>query len=160
MELITLNMENIVTVNGLTGGKTQVLTVRQVVTQFKVFEGEGMLMGKLHLQKDHCVPQVQLPARKPPFALKEKYQEELKRLVERGIIAKGSEPTDWISSTVVVMKPNGKIRLCLDPRALNKALKRNHYPMPVIDDLLPDLRKARIFFSCGREEWLLPCAIR
>jgi len=146
MELITLNMENILTVDGLTGGKTKGLTVRQVVKQFKdVFEGEGMLIGKLHLQVDHCVPPVQFPAHKPPVALKEKYQGELKRLVERAIIRKVSEPTDWISSTVVVMKPNGKIRLCLDPRPLNNALKRNHYPMPVIDDLLPDLCKARVF---------------
>lgn len=102
-------------------------------------------MGKLHLQVDHFVLSVQLPVRKPPVALKEKYQGELKRLVERGIIAKDSEPTDWISSTVVVMKPNGKIRLCLDPRPLNKALKRNHYPMTVNDDLLPDFCKARVF---------------
>ena len=40
-------------------------------------------MGKLHLQVDQCVPPVQLPARKPPVALKEKYQGELERLVER-----------------------------------------------------------------------------
>ena len=139
MDLITVNMQNILTVDGLTGGETQGLTVSQLVTQFKnVFEGEGMLMGKLHLQVDQCVPPVQLPARKPPVALKDKYQGELERLVKRGIIAKVSEPTDWVSSTVVVKKPNGKIRLCLDPKPLNKALKRNHYPMPVIDDLLPD----------------------
>ena len=85
------------------------------------------------------------PKNNRKYNLKEKYQEEPERLVERGIIAKVSEPTDWISSTVVVMKPNGKMRLCLDPRPSNKALKRNHYPMPIIDDLLPDLGKARIF---------------
>ena len=110
MDLITLNIENILTVDGLIVGGTQGLTVSQVVTQFKdVFEGEGMLMGKLHLQVDQCVPPVQRPACKPPVALKEKYRGEVERLVERGIIAKVSEPTDWISSTVVVMKPNGKI---------------------------------------------------
>ena len=35
MELIIVNMENILTVDGLTGGETQGLTVSQVVTQFK-----------------------------------------------------------------------------------------------------------------------------
>ena len=148
MELITVNMQNILTVDEFASRETLGYTVSQVVAQFKeVFEGEGMLMGKLHLHVDQCVPAVQLPARKPPVALKEKYQAELERLVEKGIIAKVSEPTDWISSTAVVMKPNGKIRLCLDPRPLNKALKRNHYPMPVIDDLLPDLCKARESFQ-------------
>ena len=122
MELITVNMQNILTVDRFTGEEAQGLTVSQVVTQFTdVFEGEDMLMGKLFLQVDQCVPPVQLPARKPLVALKEKYQEELERLAERGIIAKVSEPTDWISSTVVIMKPTGKIRLCLDPRPLNKA---------------------------------------
>ena len=78
-------------------------------------------MDELHLHVDQRVPPVQLPARRPPVALKKKYQEELERLVERGIIAAVSEPTDWIS------------------------LKRNHYPMPTIDDLLPELCKARVF---------------
>ena len=144
MELVTINMQNILTVEG-SGRQDQGLTITQVVTQFKdVFEGEGMLMDKLHLHVDQRVPPVQLPARRPPVALKKKYQEELERLVERGIIATVSEPTDWISATVVVMKPNGKVRLCLDPKPLNKALKRNHYPMPIIDYLLPELCKARV----------------
>ena len=46
---------------------------------------------------------------------------------------------------VVVKKSNGKIRLCTDPKPLNAALKRNHYPLPVIDDLLPLLAKAKVF---------------
>ena len=83
-------------------------------------------MGKLHLQVDQCVPVVQLPARKPPVALKEKYQGQLEGLVERSIIAKVSEPNVWISSKVVIMTPKAKIRLCFDPRPLNKDLKRNH----------------------------------
>ena len=44
-----------------------------------------------------------------------------------------------------VMKPNGKLHVCLDPEPLNKALKRNHYPLPTIDDLLPELFKTRVF---------------
>ena len=89
MELITVNMQNILTVDEFASRETLGYTVSQVVAQFKeVCEGEGMLMGKLHLHVDQCVPAVQLPARKPPVALKEKYQAELERLVEKGIIAK------------------------------------------------------------------------
>ena len=40
-------------------------------------------------------------------------------------------PTDWVSSLVVVKKPNGKLKICIDPKPLNKALKRNHYPLLV-----------------------------
>ena len=43
------------------------------------------------------------------------------------------------------MKKNGKVRLCIDPKPLNKGLKRNHYPLPVVQDILPELNKAKIF---------------
>ena len=46
---------------------------------------------------------------------------------------------------VVARKANGNLRLCLDPKPLNKALKRFHFPMPVIEEILPDLGKAKIF---------------
>lgn len=34
---------------------------------------------------------------------------------------------------VVVLKSNGKIRLYIEPKPSNKARKRNHYPLSVID---------------------------
>ena len=46
---------------------------------------------------------------------------------------------------VVATKRNGKIRLCIDPKPLNKALKRSYYPLPAIDNLLPKLTNARVF---------------
>ena len=53
-------------------------------------------------------------------------------------------PTDWVSNTVLVRKP-GKLRICLDPRDLNRALKRPHYLMPTMDDILPKLAEAKVF---------------
>ena len=46
---------------------------------------------------------------------------------------------------VVASKRNGKIRLCIDPKPLNKALKRNRYPLATIDDLLAKLTNAKVF---------------
>ncbi len=62
-----------------------------------------------------------------------------------GIIKPVVEPTDWVSATVMMLKPNGKVRLCLDPKPLDKALKRSHYPLPVIEEVLPDPSKAKVF---------------
>ena len=64
---------------------------------------------------------------------------------EMGVIAKEEQPTDWISSLVTVKKPNGKIRVCIDPKPLNRALIRSQYLMPTLEDLLPELAEARIF---------------
>ena len=60
------------------------------------------------------------------------------------IIEPIKEPSDWVSSLVVVQKPN-KMRLCLDPKNLNKFIKRSHYPMPTIEDVLHDLSEAKYF---------------
>ena len=46
---------------------------------------------------------------------------------------------------VVVNKSNNKVRLCLDPNPLNKCLKRNNYPIPTIEGILPELFNAKIF---------------
>ena len=106
-----------------------------------VFKGECKLEEKLHLTLDKTVPPVILPVRKVPLALKEPLKNEIDRLVDQGILNPVDTPTDWVSSMVVVSKSNGKIHLCIDP----KPLRRNHYPLSVIDDLLPELSKAKVF---------------
>ena len=60
------------------------------------------------------------------------------------VLTKITEPNDWISSHVVVRKGR-KLRLCIDPKDLNKALKRSHYPIPTIEEILPELSKAKVF---------------
>ncbi|KAK2564593.1 Retrovirus-related Pol polyprotein from transposon 17.6 [Acropora cervicornis] len=117
-----------------------------LVSEFHdIFSGEGKLEGKLHLEIDKSVPPVALPVRKVPFAVTDPLKQELERLVKTGVLQPVDVPTNWVSSMVVVKKSNGKIRLCIDPKSLNVALKRNHYPLPVIDDLLPLLAKAKVF---------------
>ena len=54
------------------------------------------------------------------------------------------EPTKWINSMVAVRKP-GKLRLCIDPKDLNGAIKRPYYPLPTIEDILRKITNAKIF---------------
>ena len=37
---------------------------------------------------------------------------------------------------------NGKLRICIDPQLLNVVLKREHYQLPVLDDVLSKLKGA------------------
>jgi hypothetical protein len=69
-------------------------------------------------------------------AVKGKLKFELDRLSDLEIITPVQATTELISATAVVMKPDGRIRLCIDPKSLSKALKRNHYPTPTIDEIL------------------------
>ena len=112
--------------------------VEDYISQYTdVFTGEGKLEGLLHLEIDKNVQPVQLPTRKVLIALREPLKQELDRLSNIGVIRKVDTPTNWISALVVTAKKNGKVRLCIDPKPLNEALPRNHYPLPTIDDVLP-----------------------
>ena len=46
---------------------------------------------------------------------------------------------------MVVVCKSGKLRLCTDPKDLNKAIKRFHYSLPTTEDVLPKLTEAKIF---------------
>ena len=72
-------------------------------------------------------------------------KQELARMEKFAIIAKLTEPTDWVNSTVVVHKRNGDQPVCLDPRDLNAAIKRPYYPVPTLEDVTSKLAGARHF---------------
>ena len=52
---------------------------------------------------------------------------------------------------VTIVKPNGKLRICIDPRDLNGAVKRDYYPMTTIEKLLQECR----MLKCSQSSWML-----
>ena len=65
-------------------------------------------------------------------------------MTAKEIIVPVTEPTEWVSALAIATKKSGELRVCVDPRSLNKALRREHYKPPTLDDVLPELSKARI----------------
>ena len=81
------------------------------------FKGIGTLPGgPYHIRLKEQYRPVQHPPRSVPIAMQTAYKTELDRLKKEGIITEVKEHTEWINSIVPVMKPNGSLRLCLDPR--------------------------------------------
>jgi len=147
LKFLTVNLERILALDDTK--RVTVKTQEDVNKQFSdLFQGIGKLEGKLHLVVDPSVPPVRVPLRKLPVPIKEKVRAELLSMVESGIIEPVNEPSEWISALVVVAKANGGIRLCVDTKPLNKALKRNHYLMPTLEDILPELQDAKVFTTC------------
>ena len=110
-----------------------------------VFEGLGCLAGDYRIQvKPDARPVVQ-PPRKAPVSLRDAIQEELARMTTDGAITPVTEPTAWVSSMVTVKKKNGKVRICIDPKDLNEAIMREHYPLPTLEDVATRLSRARVF---------------
>ena len=62
-----------------------------------------------------------------------------------GVVERVHEPSDWVNSMVTVIKPNGKLRICIDPRDLNKAMKREHYPTKTIEEVISRMPNAQVF---------------
>ncbi|XP_062600865.1 uncharacterized protein K02A2.6-like [Saccostrea cucullata] len=118
-----------------------------VLSQYSdVFHGIGLFAGECTFQVDPNVRPVVNPPRKVPVALRDKLKVELERMESAQIITKVTEPTEWVNSLVVTTKPaSGKLRVCLDPMELNKAIMRPHYPMRTLDDILPQVSGAKYF---------------
>ena len=75
---------------------------------------------KHKIRIDDSVEPVVHPPRRTPIALRDKIKAELERMTDLGVIEKQEEPTPWVNSMVTVLKPNGKLRICIDPKDLNK----------------------------------------
>ncbi|PIK55635.1 hypothetical protein BSL78_07444 [Apostichopus japonicus] len=74
------------------------------------------------------------------------------------IIEKVESPTDWVNSLVIVEKSNGRLRICLDPRDLNKAIKREHFQLPTVDEITSNLTGAQFFsvLDANQGFWQIP----
>ena len=74
------------------------------------------------------------------------------------VIKRIQEPADWVNSLVVVKKPGGFLRICLDPRDLNKAIQREHYQLPAFDEIASRLTGATIFtkLDANKGYWKIP----
>ena len=104
------------------------LTSEDILNHYSnVFKpGRGKPLGSLmHIDLDPSVTPVHAPTRRVPVAKLDRVNEELKRLCEEGVIRPVTQPTDWLSNMLIKEKPNGKLRICIDPRqTINKAIKR------------------------------------
>lgn len=70
---------------------------------------------------------------------------ELHLLVEQEMLAKVTEPTDWVNNLVYVGKSTGALQLCLDPKDLNCAIERPRYFTTTLEDVLPKLNGPKCF---------------
>lgn len=120
-----------------------------------VFEGIGCLPGEYNIElQPNAIPR-QCHDRKTPLSMKADLKEKLDSYTKKGILAPVDYPTEWISNNVAVRKANGTLRVCLDPSNINKVILRNHFPMPVLDDVLTKLDGARVFSLCDAKDGFL-----
>ena len=109
-----------------------------------VFQGLGLIETDAHIHVDPSVEPSIDPPRRIPHAIKDRVKIELDRMLDLGVIIEQTEPTEWVNSITIVRKPD-KIRICLDPTKLNRAIKRGAYPVRTVEEVSAKLHGSKVF---------------
>lgn len=86
-----------------------------------------------------------------PIHIRDAIGKELDNLEAQGVIEKVNGPTTWIASIVPVVKKRAtanspiEIRICTDSRDANRAVIRERYQMPTINDMITKMSGAKVF---------------
>ena len=90
--------------------------------------------------------------------LRSKLKKEIDCMEKEEVVVKEEEPTHWVHNPVIIEKPNEKLRVCLDPRELNKYLKREQYQLPTWEEIACRLHGAKYFGILGTNQgyWQIP----
>ena len=103
----------------------------------------GTAKGLKHTIDTGPAQPIRVPPRRVPFHKRQEMRRQVDEMLEAQIIEPSESP--WSSPVVLVAKPDGTQRFCVDYRALNKVTKRDLYPLPRCDDILESLAGAQWF---------------
>lgn len=123
------------------------------------FTEKGKL-GRTHLLQHEIDTGTTKPIRRKAYVTSPYLQlmidQELDRMLELDVIEVANSP--WNNPMVTARKPNGKLRYCIDARALNEVTVRDAYPLPNINRILPRLRKTTYLSSIDLSDafWQVP----
>ena len=97
-----------------------------------------------HIYIQENAKPVRQPQRRINLALKDVVKIELQKLLNVNFIQPISD-SQWVSPSVIVPNGNGKLRVCVVYRELNKATLKDHFPFPFIDQVLDTLEGKKYF---------------
>jgi hypothetical protein len=90
--------------------------------------------------------------------MKKVVEEEIERMLKQGVIRKSNSP--YASPPVLVGKPDGSVRFCINYRGINRITQQDRYPLPRIDELLSSVKSSKFFISFDLVSgyWQIPMA--
>ena len=110
-----------------------------------VFTGLGEYEKEYHIEVDSTVTPVIQRCRKVPYARYDKLKHPLVDLEKRGVIASVDRPTELVHNLVITEKRDARMIVCLDPKPLNVAIKRERYEIPTPADVQSRLSGRCVF---------------
>ena len=97
-------------------------------------------------------------ARRVPFPLMDAVKAARNNMFESGVIRYVTEPTDWCAAMVPVITKTGAVRICVDVKQLNTAVRREHHMLPSLEDIAPKLAGSKVFspLDAASGFWQIP----
>ena len=108
-----------------------------------LFEDVGTIRDEtVHLDVQPDATPIVCSPRRVPDALCNDLKTELDRMESMKVIHKLdiNEASDWVHALVLVVKPTGKLHVCLDPRTLNTVLQHNIHNAQRFIDIVAQIR--------------------
>ncbi|KAH7697294.1 gagpol and env protein precursor, partial [Aphelenchoides avenae] len=97
-----------------------------------------------------------MAGRPVPLGYRQPLTEMLRTYLAMEVISHSS--SEYSSPVVLVRKKDGSLRMCIDYRKLNRAIKLSQWPMPNIDVMLQSLSGKKFFTTCDLHSgyWQIP----
>ena len=114
---------------------------------YDVFVNSYGTIGCCTLQPFKIETTTETPVVISPYRKSFKERELIKQEIEKMIDAKIIVPSisRWAAPVVLIPKPDGSIRFCVDYRGLNKITIADPFPLPRVDEILETVAPASIF---------------
>ncbi len=109
------------------------------------FTGIGCIPKEHEIRTNPQVKPVVQGQRKVQLPIKHLVKNKLDEREHLDLWEPVTEPTEWVRNAMYVSKPGGDIRICMDPKDLNKAIMIEHYPLKTIEDVAAELDSATVF---------------
>ena len=111
-----------------------------------VFDGKlGKYPSQYRIKLSDDATPVIIPTKRIPQSVESPLKEKLDKMTDNDVIEAVTHPTQWVNGLVATHKKSGDIRVCLDPRPLNKYILREHHPIPTFKEVSARLRNPKYF---------------
>ena len=121
-----------------------VQTADAVQSSAEVQTGSSILGYQHRVTVDPTVPPVRQRLRRLPLAVRDEASARLKELESQEVIER-IHASNWVSPIVVGKKRNGSIRICVDMRQVNRAVIKDVYPIPQMEDVMSRLHQSAVY---------------
>jgi len=124
-----------------------------------IFTGLGKFPEKINIKlKNNAVP-ISVPPRRVPYKIINNLKEALDIMYKQKVIVKCNKPSEWQSPIIIVEKPDKSLRICLDPREINKSIVREMYQIPTLEQIKLNLSNKNIFTVLDLKDGFYHCEL-